>query len=306
MKLGIPVVLVLALGAGPAWAAVDRKPPTTPTNLRVTGTTAYSVSLAWNPSTDNSGSFHYIICCSSTASSTVPGTVSSFTFTAGLESGRSYTLRIVAIDAAGNASKYSNSVTVTLPRDTVPPTTPLVSVTGVGPTHVALAWASTDNGPNIWYSVSNNGAPVLIGTRATAAVIPLLEPETTYTFVVGARDFAGLSSPLSDPTTVTTPPSNPADVTAPTTPANFYGQNWGCEVELTWSESTDDLDPQFVIEYQIFVNDVYDHSLALRFTRTIVYGTMDGSNTFSIVAVDSAGNKSVPATFTMDLVGCVS
>ena len=47
-------------GPSAAWAA-DGTPPTAPTNLRVTGTTSFSVSLAWNPSTDNSGSFVYRI-----------------------------------------------------------------------------------------------------------------------------------------------------------------------------------------------------------------------------------------------------
>ena len=49
----------------------------------------------------------------------------------GLEAGRSFTLRIVARDAAGNYSKYSNTVTFTLSRDTTPPTKPAVSVNGV-------------------------------------------------------------------------------------------------------------------------------------------------------------------------------
>jgi hypothetical protein len=35
----------------------DRQPPTAPSNLVVTGTTQDSVSLAWGPSTDNSGVF---------------------------------------------------------------------------------------------------------------------------------------------------------------------------------------------------------------------------------------------------------
>jgi hypothetical protein len=49
------------------------------------------------------------------------------------------------------------------------------------------------------------------------------------------------------------------------------------------------------------VNDVLDHTLSLRTTRTIVYGTLDGPNTFAVVAVDSAGNKSAPATVTANL-----
>lgn len=48
--------LTIVLGSYQASAAPrDRTPPTTPTDLRVTGTSDYSVSLAWNASSDNSG-----------------------------------------------------------------------------------------------------------------------------------------------------------------------------------------------------------------------------------------------------------
>jgi len=147
-----------------------------------------------------------------------------------------------------------------------------------------------------------NGAVIRSADRGTSAIIPLLANQTTYVFTVQAFDFGGNRSPVSDPVEATTTAANPDDVTAPTTPANFYGNNLdGCETELSWSESTDDLDPQWQIEYQIFVNDVYDHSLALRYARTIVYGTLTGANTFSIVAVDTAGNRSEAATATVDL-----
>ena len=42
----------IASAAGPAKA--DKTAPTTPTNLVVTGVTDNTVSLKWNPSTDNS------------------------------------------------------------------------------------------------------------------------------------------------------------------------------------------------------------------------------------------------------------
>jgi hypothetical protein len=70
--IALAVALTLILGVAPAMAARDRTPPTTPRNLRVTGMTAYSVSLAWDPSTDNSGSFRYKICCANTSSETFP------------------------------------------------------------------------------------------------------------------------------------------------------------------------------------------------------------------------------------------
>jgi chitin-binding protein len=172
-------------------------------------------------------------------------------------------------------------------------------VTDVGPTHVSLLWSSVEDGPHVWFTVFRDGAPVLQGIRDTAAILPLLTPETTYSFTVRARDFGGNQSPLSAPLGATTEPSNPADVTAPTTPGNFRGSgDSGCEeVELRWAQSTDDLDPQFILRYDIYVNDVLDHSLSLGRTRTIVYGT-DAFDAFEIAAVDTAGNTSPRATLT--------
>ena len=98
------LVLALLLPASPALAARDRKPPTTPTNLPVTGMTPYSVSLAWNPSTDDSGSVTYTICCANVSSETFPGPASTRVYRAGLEAGRTFTLRIFARGSAGNQS----------------------------------------------------------------------------------------------------------------------------------------------------------------------------------------------------------
>lgn len=302
MKLRVPVVLALAFASSTAWAAQDRRAPTTPTNLRVVGLTPYSATLAWDPSSDNSGSFSYVICCANVSSQTVGQQFTSVRYTAGLEANRSFTLRIVARDAAGNYSKYSNSVTFTTPRDLTPPTKPVVSVTGVGPTHVSLAWSSVEEGP-VWYSVFRDSTPVLYAVRDTAGVIPLLQPETAYRFTVRASDFANNASPLSDAAAATTTAA-PNDAAPPTTPANFYGQNWGCEVELDWDESQDDTAEPFAIQYEIFVNGVLDHTLTLRYTRTIVYGTFNGLNEFSAVAVDTAGNRSAPAVISLNLDGC--
>ena len=41
----------------PSASKIDRLAPTTPTNLVVTAITESTVSLKWNPSTDNSGKF---------------------------------------------------------------------------------------------------------------------------------------------------------------------------------------------------------------------------------------------------------
>ena len=284
-------LLALVATAAVAAPSGDRKAPTTPTNLRVTGVTAYSVSLAWNPSTDNSGKVSYTICCAEANSQVVAGPASTAVYTAGIRPNRSFSLRIFAVDPSGNFSKASNTVTFTTPADTTPPTTPLVSVTGLGPTHVALHFSSVEEGP-IWFDVFINGSPILNLTQGDSAIIPLLQPETTYGFAVRARDFAGNRSQTSETVTAVTPAPNPDDVTPPTTPTLVGWPVDNCEVHLDWSESTDDFDPQFVIAYEVYVNGEVDHVLALRFTKTSVYATRNGVNTFAVAAVDSAGNRS--------------
>ena len=295
-------VFVLALGTGvtPVQAGKDRTPPTTPTNLQVTGMTAYSVSLSWNPSTDNSGSVTYKICCANTSSETFPGPVSTHVYRAGLEAGRTFTLYIIARDAAGNYSRQSNSVTFTLPRDTTPPTKPAVSVTDVGPTYVSLAWSSVEDGPNVWFNVYQNGSIVRQGTKDPSGSFGPLQPQTTYTFTVRAYDFGGNFSPMSDPVTVTTEAADPTDTTPPTTPGNLTdngmsfqdGETW-----LFWQQSTDNVDPQSAIRYDVYVNGVLDHSL-MGYNQTIVYGNAGVFNTYQVIAVDSAGNQSAPASLT--------
>jgi len=51
------VVLMMVLGSSTASA---RRPPT-PENFRVTATTAYTVTVAWNPPGNNSGNFNYCL-----------------------------------------------------------------------------------------------------------------------------------------------------------------------------------------------------------------------------------------------------
>lgn len=76
------LILALVFRASPASAARDRTPPTKPANFRVTAKTAYTITVAWNPSTDNSGNFNYHLSGAYGVTSVVlPKTATSYTFT---------------------------------------------------------------------------------------------------------------------------------------------------------------------------------------------------------------------------------
>ena len=74
------MALVLIMVLGPSTASA-RRPPT-PENFRVTATTAYTVTVAWNPPRNNSGNFNYHLSGAyGVTPAVLPNTATSHTFT---------------------------------------------------------------------------------------------------------------------------------------------------------------------------------------------------------------------------------
>ncbi|MGC5030740.1 glycoside hydrolase family 9 protein [Micromonospora sp. DT229] len=97
----------------PAVDEGDTTPPTAPGSLTVSGITTPGATLTWTPSTDNVGVTGYRIYRTSLGAelvATVTGTTYQVT---GLNPQTAYYFHVVAIDAAGNASPPSETVTVT-------------------------------------------------------------------------------------------------------------------------------------------------------------------------------------------------
>jgi chitodextrinase len=294
---GAALVLVLALAAvGPVAAARDRTPPTTPTNLRATNLSHKSVTLAWDPSTDNSGSVTYTVYKDGQPF-TVPQGRTTYTID-WLSPGMTYSFYVRAGDKSLNRSGPSNTVTVTTPRDTTPPTPPQLSGAVRGPSQVSLTWtASTDDLTTyfIGYRIFANGVPVTqhvnwYGERSV--VLRHLAPATSYAFTVQASDSNG-NTATSNAVALTTEATS--DVTPPSAPTNVrIVEDQGCgEVWVGWTQSTDDTDPQSLIEYEIYVNGVLSPlPVGGGIDRDFVYATAHGDNTFTVKAVDRAGNTS--------------
>lgn len=293
----------------PSIQSSDRKAPTKPSNFVSTGNTSWSVSLAWGQSTDNSGSLSYRVRDNWGREITVPGTQTSVTWKypthPPLQAGATYSFTVYAVDAAGNKSASSSTVSVSLPNDNQAPTVPTFTVTSLGARHISLKWLSSDDSPFISYKVTKNGTPISSGWIADSSrTFVLLEPATTYTFTAQARDRAsnvsgGNESVFSSGYSVTTNANNGSDATAPTQPSSVWASSLdgATEIQVMWSASTDNVTPQHVIIYEMYVNGVHENT-AIGKTQTTGYG-VPGENEITVIAIDEAGNRSTAGTTTI-------
>ena len=214
-----------------------------------------------------------------------------------LSAGRTYTFYVVARDNSLNQSPPSNTVTVTTPPDTTPPSAPVLSGSVRGPSQVLLTWTrSTDDlSELVGYRIFAGGVQVTAHVNwyaETQVVLRHLAPSTTYTFTVQARDMGG-NTATSNAVTLTTAATS--DVTPPSAPTNVrITGGFGCpEFFVGWTQSTDDTDPQHLIEYEIYVNGVLSPlPVSAGVDEDFVYATDSGANTFTVKAVDQAGNTS--------------
>ena len=301
--LGIAAALVcsLVLVAGPASAALDRTPPTAPSSLRITASTATSVSLAWNRSTDNTSNFWYCVQTNGSGCIRVDPPRTTLTRTFSLPN-RTFTFSVYAVDAAGNRSANSNTVSFTTPPDTTPPSpAPVISVTQLFPTRAVLTWPQPvdDFSTQVYWTLLMDGSVLGYPDRLGPPTQTLLAltPETTYTFQVSVRDRDG-NAVTGPPLVVTTPAKT--DEQAPTAPTGLRADTPdGLDLELFWNASTDDSDPQAEIRYDVFV----DGTLAAvgLGTRTILSCYSTDPLEIVVRAVDTSGNVSGPSntvTFT--------
>ena len=291
-------VLVAFAALAPAASAGPRRdttPPSTPTNVRVVAVTEDTITIAWNRSTDNSGRIHVYIAGGWYHS----GTSTTKTFT-GLVPNWTQTYRVQAMDPSGNLSEPSDPVTATTAPDVTPPTTPTgLRVTGTGISTVSLAWDRSSDRWSFGYEVLMDGAVLaaashpFVGTPSTTL---RKIPPGTHTFEVRARDFAGNTSGLSNPQTVTL--AGNGDTTPPSPPTLLevedLNDNCGSQI-LRWTASTDNADPASAIEYELYRNDRFWIVTPPGATESFQY-TPPGVGTWYVVAVDRAGNSSLPST----------
>ncbi|MCG5458291.1 fibronectin type III domain-containing protein [Micromonospora sp. PSH03] len=212
---------LVAAGATPAYAADDTAPPTAPGPITVVAIDTTSVELTWAASTDDVGVVRYPVGARFEDSGAQYSTDTNSIRITNLRPSRTYTFSVWALDAAGNSSVSNPTLRLTMPPgDDQPPSAPGQPVAyDVAATQVWLRWAhSVENVALDRYEVFRvDAGGTLTRVRevyqyppVNSAQISGLTPNTTYTFVVRARDEVGHLSPLSAPVTVTTLPPPPS------------------------------------------------------------------------------------------------
>jgi predicted phage tail protein len=296
LVVGLLLLAAVVLASTAGAARRDRTPPTTPTNLRIIATTDTTVTLAWSPSTDNSGNFSYRVTERGFNEWTfaVPQTQTTYTARR-LWPGQTYSYLVYAVDAAGNRSGNSNTVSYTVPADTTPPApAPQLTVNPFSPARAGFSWTrSVDNVSEVQYTLYANGIPQLSQFSYEWATLWTLTPGATYEFQVIARDVFG-NATAGDPVSMTMPSTT--DTTPPTSPTNLAGTMIENEIHMTWAQSTDDRDPQSQILYEFYLNGVMHPADDLFGDSGLVY-CREASGTTTVVAkaVDSSGNRSGPS-----------
>ena len=200
--------VLLAPATAAAAAPPDRVPPTAPTNLRVQGVTHTWVSLAWSPSTDNSGTVFYDATLQSPGGQLKERAFGPAQGFGGLTPGVTFTASVRAVDLAGNASA-AVSVQVTTPARTLPPPTTPTNLRPVLANGVlnAIAWDPSTHATGVSYLLLLGDSAISVSSFTSVSLFQLIhidcavEPGGTYTLTVQAlsadNDFSARSAPLT-------------------------------------------------------------------------------------------------------------
>jgi hypothetical protein len=176
----------------------------------------------------------------------------------------------VAVACPGGATGQASSVTVSQ-----------------GGTQGSASFTPTCDGTSRTFVVSITASPFQTGGATGAA-----------TASVG---FNGQSFQGTDSRAVTILETSTGDTTKPTTPANLSANVFGDgETWLSWSASSDNATPTGLIVYEVYLNGRFDQGIGGGYTQAILYADLGVVSTIEVIAVDGAGNKSVPASVTVD------
>lgn len=190
--------------------------------------------------------------------------------------------------------QLSNDGTDNGNQDKEAPTVPTgLKSTSVKTTSATLSWnPAKDNTGVDHYNLYRDGEKVKT-VQGTSVTDTNLTADKSYSYTVQAVDGAGNESALSKNIEVRTEKLPAVDTEAPTAPKNVHSMGETANsIDLMWMAATDNV---AVDHYKVFRNGTLIKSLSE--TRLMDSGLQaDTQYTYTIVAVDAAGNESVKSS----------
>ncbi len=271
----------------------DTVKPTAPSNLTGSALSTTKVSLKWTASSDNVGVTGYFVVRNGATIATL-GNVTSYEDTTAT-AGASYVYTVYAKDADLNYSPQSNTATVIMPSDpsTVVETPTNVTASLITPTQINVAWKQPANTTAI--ELYRNGAlyKTFSATNSNGYGDTGLQPSTTYSYYVKAKNAAGNTSAASPTVSATTPAATTTDTQKPVGPATIstvFGNYNGYYFNVKWPAATDNVG---VTKYQVKRNNAL---LAEVPGTQLSYADRslkaDTTYTYQVFSLDAAGLSS--------------
>lgn len=263
---------------------LDDVPPGKPGTPVASDITDNSVTLSWEPSSDNIGVERYRVILNEVLFFHTMNT--HFTLS-DLTSGTFHWVFVRAQDKEGNLSARSQATAFkTIGQAPDPrPSTPEVSLTQANSTSVLLKWNYPEDN-------RGSGVRILLNEEHLKDVIVInsyrlenLIPNVEYSISIARFDIYGQ---LSEPAVLV---HVPKDVTPPSKPGNLSATEVATDfVTLAWKDSTDDFG---IHDYVIYNNHEYfDHTPLTSYTAVDL---LPGTYSFEVCAMDLSGNVSEPA-----------
>jgi chitodextrinase len=295
----ILAVLTVALGGqpvpSPRLETVSTQDPAPPASVAVTGADR-ALTVSWSASTETATSGYQVFLDAETSPRVTTNAATRTATLTGLVNGREYTVTVrttttetvllLPTTYVGQPSAPARGT----PRDTVAPAAPTGVSAARGDGRVTVSWTANSGDYDAdGYRVLRDGVVVsgLIAGRNTAGWTDTgLVNDRTYAYTVQTHDTSGNWSASSAPAVSATP----TDLTAPAAPTGVTGGRGDGRAGLSWAANGEiDLAGYAVLRDGVQVATV---------TGTTYLDTglvNDRTYTYTLVAVDTHGNRSAPS-----------
>ncbi len=276
--------------------------PAVPTGLTVSdsiyiagGTILTKMVISWDRTQPGITSWKVIVRCTSLNDNWQTFTTNSpFIEIPSVQDGQVYDVRVFSINNLGKASgNYAEVPSYTVIGKNAPPS----NVTNFTATYntllgVQLSWTGVPDVDLATYEI-RSGINWATGTLVAQVLANQLTigslPQGTYNWMICALDTTNHYS--------STPATLAFTVTPSSAPSNLTSSFSGTQITLNWAEPLTYNQP--ILDYQVSLNGtVLATSKTTSYSAFIKSGTVQN---FSVVAVDSAGNASAPATLTVNI-----